>query len=118
MEKTWRPITAGVLNIVSGAIALIWFAMLIIALATIGNIPSIPHMGVVPGPGIVAIILWSWAIPSIIIGILALIGGIYALQRKKWGLVLTGSIAATLFWFFVGIPAIIFTALSKNEFEQ
>ena len=50
--------------------------------------------------------------------ILAIVGGIYALQRKIWGLALAGSIAAffTPSW-VLGVAAIVFTALSKNEFE-
>jgi len=46
------------------------------------------------------------------------VGGIYALQRKIWGLALAGSIAAFFSPSWVlGVAAIVFTALSKNEFE-
>jgi len=46
------------------------------------------------------------------------VGGVYALQRKKWGLALVGSIAA----FFppkwiLGIAAIVLTVLAREEFE-
>jgi hypothetical protein len=59
------------------------------------------------------------ASPFLCLSALAIVGGIYALRRKKWGLALTGSIAALIvpwFW-FLGIAAIVFTALSKSEFE-
>ena len=81
MEKTWKPTVAGILDIVSGAFAFIWFIMLIIAIIVIGGATYFPGMEAIPGfvPGI----LWSLAIPSLIIGVLALIGGVYALQRKK-----------------------------------
>ena len=115
MEKTWRPTTAGILDVVSGVFALIWFMMLIIAIIVTSGAAYFPGKEAIPG--FVSGILWSIAIPSLIIGILALIGGIYALQRRKWGLALAGSIATTVFWFFVGIPAIVFTAQAKNEFE-
>lgn len=53
-----------------------------------------------------------------VLGVLAVVGGIHALQRKKWGWALTGSIAALLpICVLVGIAAIILTAQSKNEFE-
>jgi hypothetical protein len=74
-----------------------------------------------------------------IIGLLAIIGGIYALRRHKWRWALIGSISAalgiagipivvyTLSWSpftfvfagfgILGVPAIIFTVLSKTEFE-
>jgi len=115
MEKTWKPTVAGILDIVSGAFALIWFIMLIIAIIVTSGAMYFPGTEAIPG--FVPSILWCLAIPSLIIGILALIGGVYALQRKKWGLALAGSIAVTVFWFFVGIPAIVFIAQSKNEFE-
>ena len=57
------------------------------------------------------------AVPLLLVSLLAIIGGIYALQRKKWGLALAGSIAA----FFpsppLGIAAIVFTAISQDDFQ-
>jgi magnesium-transporting ATPase (P-type) len=50
--------------------------------------------------------------------VLELLGGIYALRRQKWVLTLIGSIVAFLAFFPIGIPAIIFTVTSKNEFES
>jgi len=47
---------------------------------------------------------------------LAVIGGIYALKRKRWRWALTGAICSLLFPFF-GIPAIILLVKSKGEFE-
>jgi hypothetical protein len=45
------------------------------------------------------------------------VGGIYALKRKVWGLALAGCICALIGPWILGIPAIIFVALGKNEFE-
>jgi len=114
MKKTWKPEVAGILDIVSGVFALISVVGLIIGAIVISGAP---HLVGVEVPVNVPVILWSIAIAYFIIGILALVGGVYALKRKKWGLALTGSIAIDFFWFFVGIPAIVFTALSKDEFE-
>jgi len=116
MEKTWKPTAAGIVNIISGTFALIWFVMLIIAKAVISGALGIPGMEAVPS--FVAGILLIMAVPSLVIGVLALAGGVYALQRKLWGLALAGAIAVTVFWFFVGIPAIVFLAQSRDEFEQ
>jgi len=63
------------------------------------------------------------AIPLAILSILSLVGGIYAVQRRKWGLALAGSISAIfasiplLGGLPVGITATVLTALSKSEFE-
>jgi len=115
MEKTWRPTVAGILDLVSGVFALISVIGLIIGIIVIGGPTYFPGKEAIPG--FVPSILWSLTIFYLIITILAFIGGVYALQRQKWGLALAGSIAITVFWFFVGIPAIVFTAQSKNEFE-
>jgi hypothetical protein len=64
-----------------------------------------------------ATFLGGVAIIGVAINVIALIGGIYALQRKKWGLVLAGSIAAIFSSTILGILATIFTAVSKDEFE-
>jgi hypothetical protein len=115
MEKTKKPVTAGILDIVSGAFAILCFITLMIARAVTSGALGIPGMESVPFfvPAILLII----AVPTLVIGIFAILGGVYALQRKLWGLALAGSIAATLFWFYVGIPAIVLTAQSKEEFE-
>ncbi len=52
-----------------------------------------------------------------ILGILlSIIGGVVALRRRAWGLVLTGSIGTLICIPFLGIAAIILTVMSKNQF--
>lgn len=68
-------------------------------------------------PPFVPSIIFGVPILSIIIAILALIGGVLAMRRKKWGWSLAGSIAAALSFILLGIPAIILVALSKDEFR-
>jgi len=109
-NKTWKPTTAGILSIVAGAIELLIGIGLTIALglaaSLAGAVPGLPS-GILP----------VFAIPIIILGIVAIVGGIYALRRKVWGLALAGCICA-LFWpgFILGILAIIFVVMGKNEF--
>jgi hypothetical protein len=62
-------------------------------------------------------ILIAVAVFLTLVGILSLLGGIAALQRKWWGLALAGSIASIFGFALLGIPAIIFTIVSKNEFS-
>ena len=64
--------------------------------------------------GLFGFVMWGmYSLPFVI---LALIGGGFALQRKKWGLALVGSIAASVLW-GLGIPALILIAISKKEFK-
>jgi hypothetical protein len=105
MEKTWKPTVAGILAIIAGALQVIF-----------GTVFAI---GVGFGAGIIGM-GWLSAIfaPLIIFGIVAIVGGIYALLRKIWGLALAGSICALIGpWFILGLLAIIFVALGKGEFK-
>ena len=58
------------------------------------------------------------AIPVIIISIVVIIAGIFALGRRYWILVLIGSCCSLLLTWFLGLTAVIFAILSKNSFQQ
>jgi hypothetical protein len=51
-------------------------------------------------------------------GILSLLGGVFGVHRRGWGLALAGSIASVFEPILLGIPALIFTTISKDEFEN
>lgn len=73
----------------------------------------------VPIPmNLLVVLLFALAPVMLTAQILAIIGGIYAIKRKSWGLAVTGSIAAVFCSSPLGIAAIVFTILSKSEFEQ
>ncbi|MFC2013111.1 hypothetical protein ACFLUE_02360 [Chloroflexota bacterium] len=121
MEKTWKPVVAGILNIVAGAIHLIGFIGVIIAIFAIGS--GIPLWQYAPETfptaiGLAQTILIIVAVFTAIVGILPLVGGIYSVQRKKWGLAFAGSIAAIFGTAVLGLLAVIFTAMSRDEFES
>ncbi len=109
MEKTWKSVVAGVCDMIGGAFGLIFGIMFIFSGALFQAQTGLAFFGgvaIVPG------------ILLVIFGIVAIIGGLQAFKRKKWALALTGSILALFPNFGVGVLAIVFTALSKNEFEQ
>ena len=56
-------------------------------------------------------------IPLIVFGIIAIIGGIYAVQAKAWVFALIGAILAIICGGIFGVLATIFIALRKNEFS-
>ena len=110
-EKTWMPLTAGILTIISAAIKLIVALGIVIGFSVY---TTRPHCSIgISETGILIGIM----VPFLILGIVALIGGIYALRRKMWGMALAGSIAAFLPSSILGVVAIIFVAISKNEFK-
>ena len=119
MEKTWKPTVAGILSIVAGALsAILWFFLilgfLMFAISSSNSSLEIP-VDIPFNLGMLSILFL--AIPFLIIWILAIIGGVYALKRKIWGLALAGSIAAIIISWPLGIASTVFTAISKNEFE-
>jgi len=123
MGKKWMPITAGILDILS-------------SLYLIG-----------------LFLYWGWGILevlpipfiSVFAALIAFVGGIYALRRKKWPIALAGSLAAVItcssvvmilyiakpYYFIpivefvigwaaqvVVIPTVILTVLSRKQFER
>ena len=105
MERTWKPATAGILCIVAGSFAVIAGLVAGLIGTIIGGFFGLPWLGL-------------FGIPSLIFGIIAIVGGIYALRRQVWGLALAGSICALVGpWAILGLLAIIFVSLGKGEFE-
>jgi hypothetical protein len=109
-KKTWMPMTAGILDIVAGSFGLIGAFVFAFMGSIMRMVPDVPTF--------LCPIFIGIAGPVAIVAILAIVGGVYALRRKIWGLALAGSIAAffTPSW-ALGVAAIVFTILSKNEFE-
>ena len=125
VQKTWKPTVAGILNIVAGGSSLLGAIGVIIGIivfVSVGSAPFLAYMwrdlgGLGVGPNFIIIILVIAAIFSGVLGIFPLIGGIYALKRKRWGLALAGSIVAIFGSSVMGILATIFIAMAKDEFE-
>jgi hypothetical protein len=107
-EKTWKPTTAGILSIIAGAIQVMIGIVVATLIAAFGGIVWFFGIGWLSATGA----------PLIVLGIIAIVGGIYALRRRVWGLALAGSICALVGpWFILGVLAIIFVSLGKGEFE-
>jgi hypothetical protein len=112
MERTWKPTTAGILNIVAGVIGV----LLGIGIAVLAEIMALVAGAYIPGlpSGPVFALL---GVPLIILGIVAIVGGIFALRRRIWGLAYAGGICALLLTLILGILSITFVSLGKGEFE-
>jgi len=118
MEKTSMHIAAGILDIVSAVFKLFTVFGLIIAIIIVENNAYIDWAMATVGFHVdVVAILLTITIPLAILGVLAIVGGIYALRGQKWSLALAGSIGAALPFSILGIAAFIVTVLTKEEFE-
>jgi uncharacterized membrane protein len=105
VKKTGKPIAAGILNIVIGVLGILG------ATTAISEIPSISYLV------ILAVFAKIYCIFLLLFSVLALVGGIFGVQRKHWGWALAGSIAAILPFLPLGIATTVLTAMSKEEFE-
>ncbi len=51
-----------------------------------------------------------------LIGVLGLVGGIFAVRKKHWGWALAGAIASVITFMPLGVLAIIFISMGRPEF--
>ncbi len=111
VRKTAKPTAAGILSIISGTGCVLGGLGIGLAAAVFGAFAGFYCL--FPS------ILFSFtAIPVIALGTLSIIGGVFSLQRRRWGWVLAGSIAALLVSHVLGLMATVLTALSKDEFTD
>jgi len=54
----------------------------------------------------------------LIVGVLGIVGGIFSLQRKRWGWALAGAIAGCLSFLPLGVGAVVLVAMGRSEFSQ
>ncbi|MBI2832712.1 MAG: hypothetical protein HYX79_10700 [Chloroflexi bacterium] len=103
--KSWMPTAAGVLCIVAGVFNIAAGILVVTILSVLAGMWGYPWVG-------------GFGIPLIIIGLIAITGGIFAIQRRAWGLALAGAIFSLFppHISVLGILAIVFIAISKNEF--
>jgi len=120
VKKTWKPTTAGILNIITGALSALTAIGMIIAIIAVGSINIMRFLPPADAPflaPLVSTILILVLVTSIIEAVFPITGGVFALQRRKWGWALAGSIIAILGVFPLGVLSTIFVAIAKDEFE-
>ena len=137
METTWKPTTAGILEIISGVIG-ITSGIVVMGvgrfMGALGGLDWSDFMGEwggMWGPGIggdmpsrlteilgmSSTIMLVVGIVVLAFGIIALAGGIYSIKRRKWGLALAGNILTLPIAGILALLALIFVALGRKEFE-
>ena len=137
MERTWKPTTAGIMTIITGAMGIAGGIFLFLLSGMMGALGGVDWSQWVDkwsgewwGPGAADIpgmmgevidigttVFLIGGIVVLVFGIIALCGGINAIKRRRWGLSLAGSILSLFIMPILGILAIIFVSLGKGEFE-
>lgn len=103
MQQTWKPLAAGVLMIIAGAFF---------------GIARAQQQAQSTSPW------WFWPFPLasyedprlIAAGVIAIVAGVFALQRKLWPLALAGAVLSFPCNGLFGLLALIWTAQSRREF--
>ena len=115
----WMTTAGGVVDIVAGILGFIGslflaFLGVVVREAMLdGGFNRYPRLENAP-----AGFFWVLALLVFVLSIMALIGGILAVQRKAWGVTLAGSICAIFQSGILGIIATVFIALSKKDFTS
>ena len=107
MEHSRKSVDAGIIDIIVG--------LMITAMGLLGPFVLLTGINLEsqPGAGDKLLIVLCGAI-LFALGLFTVYGGEMAMKRRRWGLALAASICASLVVF--GIPSLILTILSKNEF--
>jgi hypothetical protein len=119
-QQTWKSLTAGILNIISGAIRALTVIGVTLVLIFINGIhldyfvPAEDAPFVAP---LVSTILIVIVVTSVIEAVFPIIGGVFALQRRRWGWALAGSIIAIFGVFPLGVASTILVAMAKEEYK-
>jgi hypothetical protein len=97
-------IIAAIINILYGA----WIAYIITAVGTLSG-----GLFFAMGGGLFYVCA-AW---PLLVGIIALIGAVFSIQRKHWGIALVGAILALISpGIIFGILALIFVIIGKDEY--
>ena len=119
MAQTSKATVAGVLDVVAGISGLVGgIPLLVLALVGSGVLGTLSEPELKPLAIIPLAVFLPLAVLCLLGGLLAIAGGIAALNRRRWGLAVAGSIAAVFGFFPLGIAAIIFTILAEPEFRS
>ena len=104
-------ITAGIFGFVGG------IPLLVLALGGAAVLGMVPE----PEANRLAFLPMALFLPLALLGFvsgfIAIIGGIAALNRRRWGLSVAGAIAAIFGFFPLGIAAVVMTILAEPEFR-
>ena len=100
MQRRWKSMTAGILTLIGGI-----FGIAVGGIVVAGGAWAVIPMMEEIGAGLIAL------------GVVALLGGIFALKRRIWGLSLAGAICALFPLVPLGVLAIIFISLGRREFD-
>jgi len=109
-KKSAMPLIGGIMIMIGGIIELGYGGLLIAGSAASTSVPMVGDMasGILAACGAIMLLL----------GLIGLLGGIFAIQRKHFGIAVLGGVLALPGWFIPALVGLILVAVSKDEFEN
>lgn len=105
-KKTQLSLAAGIIDIAAGGFSLVTLLFMSVFMFVMAGSDEMPLF--------LALIPLAMLIP----GVLAIVGGIFALRRRSWVVALIGSIALIVTSSVAGIAALVLTIMARDEFER
>lgn len=117
-----KSTVGGILSIVAGAWGIVGGLLCLtmgIFFQSFANDPSM--FGDIAGTdeqfvAIFTVIYCVAGVFCLLLGVLGVVGGVFALQRKHWGWALAGAITGCLSFLPVGVGAVVLLAMGRSEF--
>jgi hypothetical protein len=114
--------TGGILTIISGAFGILlslWMVFAALMMRIVLSAPSYSYGYSLPAGLINLMMVFYFALGLFffLVSVLGIVGGVFALKRRYWGVALAGAIAGNITFSLCGIPALIFVTLAKPEFS-
>ncbi len=113
-KKTALPLVGGIMILVGGVIALL------AGIGLVGSVGAFDAFMIIDVEGVDMLedILTACGVIFIILGLVAVLGGVFALMRKHFGLAILGGVFALIAGLFIpGLIGLILVGMSKDEFE-
>ncbi len=120
--QPWKSTVGGILILIVGGIDALAFLGTLLAAILLNSLSS--FMDYVEAQiypvtlDFFSALMIGLAVFFAVVAIVAILGGISALQRKRWGLALAGAIVSVFGTWFLGIPAVVFIAIGRDEFKS
>ena len=125
MGNRRMPAVAGLLMLTAAIFNIIWLAAAFTQILDIKEtlhitwvISPLPYIGLAIGFGGNTALSNMLAVIFILGILLSILGGVFALRRRVWGLTLAGSVGALICVPLLGVAAIIFTVMAKPRFVE
>ncbi|HDM66802.1 MAG TPA: hypothetical protein ENG62_00235 [Thermoplasmatales archaeon] len=120
-----KPVIAGVLLIVAGVLSILTWALFLLGVQAIDTtvIQTLQEQGLNITMEQIRLILNTCATLGIIFSLFPLVGGLTALQKKRWGLALLGGIIGlftglvSFLSSILSLVGLILVAISKQDFQ-